>query len=350
MIIYSINIIKGLGGNMSIKLKKNMLKEVESYDFWHNSAAQSISQIDIHKIVCEFRESADNGKKKKVAIIGWDGARADSLANIFPAKVIRFGKDIVSGHYSKPACSGCHALLDMGGAVYLAYCGGETGTSTEQETSTVGGWSSLLTGKWAVNNGIYLPKSASAKEKANHVSKISLDSPTLLRRFAEKHKDNTAFIAQWPVHFTETYVNEVEYLDANPDISMRYAKFDDDYTMHKHVVDSLTEGSKDECDVMICIYEAPDHEGHNSGFGNKQPHYINAIRTCDNYTYDLVHTIQGRPSYANEDWLILVTSDHGGLKSWHGRQDHECRPVFIVSNKIIDPKYYAKGYDGFNCK
>lgn len=335
---------------MSFLSKKNLLKEVAAYDFWENSAAQSISHIDICNIICDFRESADNGKKKKVAIIGWDGARADALANIFPAKVIRFGTDIVSGHYTKPVCSGCHALVDMGGAAYLAYCGGEAGTRTAQETSTVWGWSSILTGQWAVDNGTCLPKGSSAKEKSNHTSSISVDSPTLLRKFAEKYKDNTAFIGQWTPHFTETYLNEIVYLKANSDILMRYTKNDDDYTMHKHVVDSLTEGSDVECDALICIYEAPDHEGHNSGFGNKKPHYINAIRTCDNYTYDLVQTIKGRPSYANEDWLILVTSDHGGVKSWHGRQDHNCRAVFVVSNKIIDPKYYAKGYDGFKCK
>ena len=334
---------------MSSLFKKNHLKAVGEYDFWDNKADQSISQPSIYNMIADFMDSPDNGKKKKVAIIGWDGARADSLGNIFKANVMKYGIDHVSGHYSKPCCSGANKLIDMGGEVCLAYCGGEKGTRTEQDTSTIWGWSSILSGKWAVDNGINLPKSASIIEKSKHALSVSVDSPTILRKYAQNNNLKTAFIAQWPDHFSETYLPEIKYLQSNPDVKMRYTKFEDDYSMHKHMIDSVTEGNESESDMLIGIYESPDHNGHTTGFGNNKPHYVNAIRTCDNYTFEIIQTIENRPSYKSEDWLILISSDHGGKGIGHGSQIDECRAIFVASNKKIDSKYYSKNYDGKKC-
>ena len=335
---------------MNLTIKKNHLKDINAYDFWHNQGSESISHINIFNMIDDFMDSPDTGKKKKVAIIGWDGARADSLGNIFEAKVMKFGVDVVSGNFSKPACSGANSLVDMGGSVCLAYCGGEVGGRTAQETSTIWGWSSILTGKWAVDNGIDLPKSANRIDKLKHKPIISISAPTILRKYAEKSNLRTSFIAQWPIHFSQTYLSEIEYLNTNADVKMRYTKFDADYEMHKHLVESLTEGNANECDMLIGIYESSDHEGHSSGFGNKNPHYVNAVRTCDNYSFDLIQTIKNRPSYDNEDWMILITSDHGGVGRGHGHQNHECRAVFVVSNKKIDSKYYDENYNVSACK
>lgn len=42
-----------------------------------------------------------------------------------------------------------------------------------------------------------------------------------------------------------------------------------------------------------------------------------------------------RETFQNEDWLILITSDHGGHKTGHGTQKAEDRMTFIAGNQKI---------------
>ena len=52
----------------------------------------------------------------------------------------------------------------------------------------------------------------------------------------------------------------------------------------------------------------------------------------------------------SEDWLIVITTDHGGIETWHGGQTLEERSTWIVCNKPIDEKYMGSGYDGYTEK
>ena len=64
--------------------------------------------------------------------------------------------------------------------------------------------------------------------------------------------------------------------------------------------------------------------------------------------------------FQSEDWLIVITTDHGGIETWHGGQTldetwHggqtlEERSTWIVCNKPIDEKYMGSGYDGYTEK
>ena len=65
--------------------------------------------------------------------------------------------------------------------------------------------------------------------------------------------------------------------------------------------------------------------------------------------YEVIKTVESRLNYENEDWLIILTADHGGIKTWHGEQNPECRTTFIVTNKpqLVKSEYYGKNYDGY---
>jgi hypothetical protein len=45
--------------------------------------------------------------------------------------------------------------------------------------------------------------------------------------------------------------------------------------------------------------------------------------------------VKARPGYAGEDWLLIITSDHGGTHRGHGNQFAETRQVFLASNKRL---------------
>ncbi|MGN1420576.1 MAG: alkaline phosphatase family protein [Eubacterium sp.] len=217
-------------------------------------------------------------------------------------------------------------------------------------TSTVWGWSTMLTGQWAYQNGINLPDTASEEEKEEHMDSISLDSPTFLRKYGAQGY-RTVFTSSWDYHFTNTFKNEIDFLEQNKDIQTEYKYFESptDTPMHKYLLECVTEGSPNEKDIIFGIYDSTDHNGHESGFTNSNPRYVSSFKTTDNYCYEIIEAIKSRPSYENEDWLILMTTDHGGRRQWHGEQNFECRTTWIVSNKPLDSKYYSQNYNGYVC-
>ncbi|MCY1383773.1 hypothetical protein D9M69_719310 [compost metagenome] len=46
----------------------------------------------------------------------------------------------------------------------------------------------------------------------------------------------------------------------------------------------------------------------------------------------MLTALTSRPNYANEEWLIVVTSDHGGIGSSHGGQTAAERDTLLILN------------------
>lgn len=315
----------------------NYFKKVSSYKFWTNTGETAIPQTAIHNIIDEHVNNV-NGKEKKVLVIGFDGGRADGLVNIIKSGA-EMRKDVdYSGHNDDQLYSGVNHIRKTGGT-YISYAGGEKGKDTQQHTSTGPGWSAMSTGAWGKDNGM-----------TNNGMTKNLEYKTIMLKLAENKDMQTAFIAQWGEHFDLTYTKEIDYLKANPSIDMRFTKIEDDFKMYEHLKASLTVDNDLERDVIFTIFEATDHNGHGTGYGDQNSHYVNAIKNIDMYAYGLIETIENRSTYAEEDWLILLTSEHGGIGTGHGGQTLEERTTFIVSNKVLDTKHYSQGYNGYKCK
>ena len=69
----------------------------------------------------------------------------------------------------------------------------------------------------------------------------------------------------------------------------------------------------------MVYFGACDETGHRDGFHPSVPSYIKAIETVDSHVGKLLKSIESRPNYENEDWLILISSDHGGQGTGHGK-------------------------------
>ncbi|MFV0508257.1 MAG: hypothetical protein ACK5M8_03280, partial [Shewanella algae] len=50
----------------------------------------------------------------------------------------------------------------------------------------------------------------------------------------------------------------------------------------------------------------------------------------------VLQALTSRPNYQDEEWLILVTSDHGGLGTGHGGQSTGERNTFLILNNSLD--------------
>lgn len=309
-------------------------EEVSSYKFWANKGDQAVAQTKIYNIVEDHLNNV-NGKEKKVLLLGFDGMRADALVNIRTSGVVKDGVDVYSGYNTNAKNSGVNKILDNGGKAYISYAGGEYGKDTKQATSTAPGWAALTSGVWGKDNGVV----------DNGMAK-NLKYKTFMLKFAEEKGMSSAFLAEWSEHFNLTYKSEIEYLAAHKNIDMLYKQHGTDAELHQSVLASVTAGSETEKDITFCIYEAPDYSGHHTKFENKNHNYVNAVRNTDNYFYEVINAVEARPNYANEDWLIILTTDHGGMGYGHGMQKAEARTTFIITNKDVPAKYFSKNYDG----
>lgn len=57
--------------------------------------------------------------------------------------------------------------------------------------------------------------------------------------------------------------------------------------------------------------------------------------SLDSISYYLIEQVKARQSYQDEDWLILIASDHGGHSRMHGSQRIEDRTTFLALSKPI---------------
>ncbi len=278
---------------------------------YENTIETAIPQTELYNIVKNHFDSplADGKTEKKAIIIGYDGCRADVL---------------VAMNDENSAIS---SMLNDGASINLAYCGGVNYPATNtQDTSTAPGWCSILTGVWASEHGI----------TANGITK-SLDHKTLLTTLVEDDIiDSSTFITKWKGHFDRknaTYNDEKAYCEKN-NLNVAFNRLKNDEASHEY---TLNEVNKKDCaDFIFVIYEPTDSTGHNYGFTINNPRYREAFQTADQYGFETLDAIKQRETYETEDWLIIITSDHGGIGTDHGGASIQERMTFIVANKEID--------------
>ena len=275
---------------------------------YENTIETAIPQIELYNIIKNHFESelAEGKTEKKAIIIGFDGCRADILAEMDKEN------------------SAIAEMLKDGSSINLAYCGGVNyPAKNTQDTSTAPGWCSILTGVWADEHGI----------TANDITK-SMEYKTLLTSLVEDGTiDSSSFITRWKGHFDRdnaTYNEEKKYCEEN-NLNVSFNRCKDDAASHEY---TLNEVSKKDCaDFIFVIYEPTDSTGHDYGFTINNPRYKEAFQTADQYGADTISAIQARETYETEDWLIIITSDHGGINTGHGNESIQERMTFIVSNK-----------------
>ncbi len=291
-------------------------RDMESLSIFENTLEDPIPQTEISKLVeAHFRAPLPEGKtEKKALIMGWDGARCDGLANLDPEN----------------AYSGVYKLLNDGGKAYIGYCGGVPYPAVNtQATSTAPGWASILTGEWADVHGI----------TDNGIIK-SLDTLTIQTRLAQEGLvDKATFYTLWSGHFNETdgtYAAEIQYCREN-NFPVEFELLEDDgvdFHIQQRTRQEILD--PDGADLIFSIFEVGDHTGHNYKFGNYNPFYRAAIQIDDLHLYGLLKAVEARDTYDTEDWLIIVTNDHGGVDYGHGGPTIMERTTFILTNQEIE--------------
>jgi len=251
---------------------------------------------------------ADPFGGRHVLIIGIDGCRVDALRAARAPNI--------------------KSLANTGSAWFNAYTGGEKGTKTQQPTTSAPGWSSVLTGVWADKHHV----TDNTFARANFTKLVNgrnCGYPHLFTRIKEKMpKCYLASIVQWG-DINDKLVSGADLLTSCSDgnVARQCA--------------ALLTGPKNPA-VIFLHFAGVDGAGHANSYGPDSPDYMKAIENADARVGAVLHAMRKRPDFARENWLVLVTTDHGGRLNTHGKQTPEERTVFIIANgggfhKKIDP-------------
>ncbi|MBM3216765.1 metalloenzyme superfamily, partial [Candidatus Poribacteria bacterium] len=87
----------------------------------------------------------------------------------------------------------------------------------------------------------------------------------------------------------------------------------------------------------------PDAAGHSHTYSPESPGYLRQLSETDGHVGRIVGAVRNRPTYADEDWLVIVTTDHGGSERGHGKDIPEHRTVFVL---LEGPSVQAGSLDG----
>lgn len=85
-------------------------------------------------------------------------------------------------------------------------------------------------------------------------------------------------------------------------------------------------------DLVFVHFGDADKAGHDHGFHPAVAPYTEAIEAIDSRVGRLLHALAARPTLHREDWLVLVTTDHGGTRNGHGGSTPEDRTTFMLAH------------------
>jgi predicted AlkP superfamily pyrophosphatase or phosphodiesterase len=254
-------------------------------------------------------------RKKKVIFIIADGIPADALEKAHP--------DFID-------------LLSKTGGYKRAYVGGEKGGYTQTPTISAVGYNSLLTGTWVNKHNVL----------DNDIKEPDYHYPTIFRLLKQVDPSKkTAVFSTWLDNRTKLVGDSIpqtgDYaVDYHADgYELDTVRFPHDKeSQYIHRIDELVTDSAESClrvngpDLTWLYLEYTDDMGHRYGDGAKMNE---AIGYVDKQVQRIWAAIQYRQKHFPEDWMLLVTTDHGrdsiGGKN-HGGQSARERTTWIATN------------------
>ena len=289
--------------------RKNYINSVNAKGIFDNTYETRMPQTVISKAILNHFEKSE--KRPKCIFIGWDGCRADAMKYL-----IKSDDEKVSGANDTAVYSAISQLKKSGG-LYITYVGGEK--NNYQETSTAQGWASALCGKWM-----------KSPWKQGIEWSLDEDYPTVLKKLSLKGY-KTSFSAIWPIHFDNTYKEEIDFAEKN-DLKQYYYKFETDLELY----DNMKNRIQSDDDFVFGILENPDINGHDRGFGDSNYRYVAGVCNLDRLSYKLLTKIKMRKTFDEEDWLVIIASDHGGHSTRHGSQYITDKTTFLAISKPLE--------------
>lgn len=233
--------------------------------------------------------------RKKVLLIGVDGVRPDILAEVETPNIDAL---IAHGAYTPTALTGYPSVSGPG-------------------------WSSMLIGVWPEKHGV-TDNDFEGKRYDRY--------PDFLTRIESVRPElNTFAVADWLPLVTDDHNGPV--IGDAPDVKhvldgyeLGWAEADE------RSVELATEHLRTgDPDAMFVYLGNPDETSHQHE--SVGPEYRAAIRQADELIGRLIEAVSSRATYHEEDWLILVSTDHGRrADGGHGGDTPAERTIFYLAS------------------
>ncbi|MCX4575204.1 alkaline phosphatase family protein [Streptomyces sp. NBC_01571] len=174
------------------------------------------------------------------------------------------------------------------------------------------GWSTIITGVW--------PDKHNVKDNAFTGHRFAQYPDFLTRIETAKPSLSTYAVSSW-APITDTVLSS----KVDTRVSTPSAEYDTGTT--SRAVARLRDGNPDAVFVQL---DNVDHAGHSYGAASSQ--YLDAVHGVDTQVGQLVATVEARASYPSEDWLIMITADHGHTDAGgHGGSSRPERQTFVIA-------------------
>jgi hypothetical protein len=229
-------------------------------------------------------EENQKSSRQKVLLIGIDGCRPDAL---MAASTPNLDKLMANGTFSLDA-------------------------RNEGITYSGPGWSAMFTGVGENKHGV-TDNSFSGSNYTRY--------PHFFKRIKDQYPGGrTVSVSQWhPIN------NEI----AQEGIDSR--RNTEDATSDVERI-AMAEMGIEQLNALFVHFDDVDHAGHATGFSKNNPNYMAAIEKVDTAIGNIIDAMGARSSYSDEDWLVLVSTDHGGIGTSHGGTTEEEKTIFFIAS------------------
>lgn len=220
-----------------------------------------------------------------------------------------------------------------------ARVGGEKGSYNETPTISAVGYNSVLTGTYVNKHNVwgnYGKDIDSPNYNYKTIFRLLKDNdPSKKIAIFSSWLDNRTRLVGESLPRTGNITFDIKYDGLELD-TVAFPKDTNDLRMHhidEAVVNKAAATIRDSAPDLSWIYlEFTDDMGHAFGDGDK---FYDAIRMMDNQMSRIWSAVQYRKSKFNEDWLVMITTDHGRDSATgrnHGGQSDREKRGWIVTN------------------
>ena len=221
------------------------------------------------------------------------------------------------------------------------HVGGDKGTYTETPTISAVGYNSLLTGVWVNKHNV----------PDNDIKAPNYNYYNIFRLLKTQYPDKkTAVYSSWQDNRTKLALDAyVDYHADGYELDTVNFKHDKERNfMHnideKVVTEAVAGIRKQAADLSWVYLEYTDDMGHMYG---DSPQFYAAVEMVDKQMGRLWDAITYRQQHFPEDWLIIITTDHGRDEKTgqhHGGQSARQRGTWMVTN-YKELNNYARYYE-----